>query len=550
SSTQSGSGTFIGPPAPTRSLEDLEKARHDGAAAGDEVGKIVGAKRWDNEDHEKLFLALNEAEKHVDDPDYAVAFMKSFVPDGLASWCKLMNNSVIDLQVEMDILRPMSRVFATATHQGAEFPPETRNILMNSRCLDTLVHHGNFEKEFAADAARKILKDPDYYERSDGSDRVYMQLDDRRKWHEGDARLGALKMLANNPAAATEILESYGEEGRRLIFKALEDDDLVGREAATVLERGLADFPNRKLSEDTLELIIKDSAEGRLDLSDHGKRAMARLLSSEEGMKRMLEVARADATEVEGYKTSDEGFTIAAGTVQKFMGELLDDESARAELLKGMAAQNAIRLKQDAQALGAKPIDDVRDSLFQLKETIKEFSELNQLIAEGVKEASNEKEANAFKSAGLNLVIGEAVKLVPGGFAGKFVLDKALETAGDEFITKKVLSGEEKKRVKALDEDGLTDDMDRSARYLTLVALLRDKGITDQLVPSDSPLRKWDKDSDGHIEMPTPPLAGTKAPKDWQDFSNALHEERKRGSPIGKAVQEIEGWAEIWKSNT
>lgn len=548
SSSQATSGEFIGPVAPARSLEDLEKAQHDGAAAGDEVGEIVGARRWDDKDHEKLFLALNEAEKHVDDPEYAVAFMKSFVPDGLANWCKLMNNSVIDLRVETDILRPMSRLFATATHQGEQFPPETRNGLMNSRCLDTLVHYGNFETEFAAEAARKILKDPDFYERSDKSDRVYAEFDAREKLHKGDARLGALKMLANNPAAATEILESYGEDGRRLIFKALEDDDLVGKEAAIVLERGLANFPNRKLSEDTLELIIKDSAEGRLDLSDHGKRAMARLLSSEEGTKRLLEVARADAEEVEGYRTSDEGFRIAAGTVKEFMGKLLDDDEAKAELLRGMAAQNAIRMKQDAQNLGAKPIDGVRESLSELKETIKEFSVLNQLIADGVEGASSAKEANAFMSAGLNLVIGEAVKLVPGGFVGKFVLDKALETAGDEFITKKVLSEEEKKRVKALDEEGLKDDMDRSARYLTLVALLRDKGITDQLVPADSPLRRWDKDGDGLIEMPNPPLAGTKAPKDWQDFANALHEERRRGSPIGKAVQEIEGWVEIWKS--
>jgi hypothetical protein len=83
----------------------------------------------------------------------------------------------------------------------------------------------------------------------------------------------------------------------------------------------------------------------------------------------------------------------------------------------------------------------------QLKETIREFSELNQLIADGVKDASNEEEANAFKAAGLNLVIGEAIKLVPGGYVGKFVVDKALETAGGE-LADKVLSAEEKERVK------------------------------------------------------------------------------------------------------
>jgi hypothetical protein len=550
SSTQAGSGTFIGPPAPARSPEELEKARYDGAAAGHDVGKIVGAKRWDDEDHEKLFLALSEAEKHVDDPDYAVAFMKGLVPDGLASWCKLMNNSVIDLQIEMDILRPMSRLFATATHQGEQFPPETRSALMNSRCLDTLVHYGNFETEFAADAARKILKNPDYYERSDKSDRVYMQLDDRRKWHEGDARLGALKMLANNPAAATEILESYGEEGRRLIFKALEDDDLVGKEAATVLERGLADFPSRKLSEDTLELIIKDSAEGRLDLSDHGKRAMARLLTTEEGMKRLLKVSEANVEAWDQSKTSDEGFWVSAGTFKEFAGKLLDDEGARAEFLKGLAAQNAVRMKQEAAALGAEPIgEDIRKSMSRLGDTIKSFPQLNQLTADGVKDASNEKEANAFKTAGINLVIGEAIKLVPGGYVGKFVVDKALETAGSE-LTDKVLSAEEKKRVKTLDEKGLTNEMDRATHYLALVAVFGDKELTAQLVPPGSPLRQWDKDGDGRIQMPTPPLAGTKTPKDWQAFTEALKHERDNNTPIGQAVREIETWAEIWKSET
>jgi len=548
-SGQAGSGAFIGPPAP-RSLEDLDKARKDGSDAAAKAADLMGERRFDRGDQETLINALADADKHADDPAYALAFMDRFVPDGLKAWCNLAAHSVVDVKLHEGILRPISRLFATSTNQGDQFPPDTRKALLDSRCLDTLVHYGTFEKGFALEAARKLLKDPDHYERSDGSDRVYAELDDHQKWHYGDARVGALRMLANNPAAATEILEAYGPDGRRLIFHALEDDDLAGREAAKVLQVGLADFPNRKLSEDTLELIIKDSAEGRLDLSDHGKRVIARLLTSEEGMKRLLKVTEANVEEWGHTKTSDEGFWVSAGTFRKFAGKLLDDEVARAEFLKGLAAQNAVRMKQEAAALGAEPIgEDIRKSMSRLGDTIKSFSQLNQLIADGVKDASNEKEANAFKTAGINLVIGEAIKLVPGGYAGRFVVDKALETAGSE-LTDKVLSAEEKARVKTLDEKSLTNEMDRATHYLALIAVFGDKELTEKLVASDSPLRQFDKDNDGRIEIPTPPLAGTKTPKEWQAFTEALNEERKNNTPIGQAVREIETWAEIWKSET
>jgi hypothetical protein len=90
-------------------------------------------------------------------------------------------------------------------------------------------------------------------------------------------------------------------------------------------------------------------------------------------------------------------------------------------------------MKLDAAALGASPIGgDLRDSMSQLKETIREFSELNQLIADGVKDASNEEEANAFKAAGLNLVIGEAIKLVPGGYGWRPI--GGVNLAGRRFL--------------------------------------------------------------------------------------------------------------------
>ena len=466
--------------------------------------------------------------------------MKSLVPDGLASWCKLMNSSVIDVQIEMDILRPMSRLFATATHQGDQFPPETRNALMNSRCLDTLVHYGNFEKQFALDAYHKIVNDPGYYERSDGSDRVYSGLDPRGNHEDGDARVAALRLLANNPAAAQEILEKDGPEGRRPIFEALRDKGLLGKEAAAVIEAGLQNLDS-KASEDTLELLIKDTADGRLKLCDYGKQAMARIVSSQQALDRLKEVAYADSRSDEITSTTgDEGFNVATDTLQKFMGKVLDDKGANAEFRSGVAAYTAADFKAKVAAAGQTTIGDP-ESLSGLKTAIEDLGKFFQAVAKGVEDASGEKEKNAFLAAGLDLAVSQAVALVRGAVAGKFILDKALETGGKEGLDK-ILEAKNEERIKNLDKDGLKDELNRSVRNLVTVTLLRDKGVTDQLLDKDSPLRKnWDKNLDGQIEVPDPKS------NEWKSFTHDVTVERKNGTLMGRALLEMEDWAETMK---
>ena len=396
SSSQAGSKDFIGPPAP-RSIEDLEKVRKAGADVATEAAKILADKNFDLKDEEKLRAVLHNAEHRADDPVYALAFMDAFLPDGLAAWCRLASRNVLNVELQAALLRPMSSVFATASRQGDQFPPEMRKTLLNSPCLDTVVHYGTFDKDFALEAARKILKDPDHYERSDGSDRVYAGLDPRGNYESGDARVGALRLLANNPEAAQAILEQHGEEGRRLIFDALRDSGMAGKEAAAVVEAGLQHLDS-KASEDTLELLIKDTADGRLKLHDYGKQAMARILSSEEGMERLQKSVIADLTKADkDWLTGAKGFKVPAATLGTFMGKMLDDEAAQNAFLKGKAAHDARLMKQKVQEVGAQQItEDIDVALTGVTNAIRASAKLNQLIAEGVKDASGEKEANVF----------------------------------------------------------------------------------------------------------------------------------------------------------
>jgi hypothetical protein len=541
SSGEAVAGSTMGPPAPTRTLEDIDKARHDGAATAAGAGKILADKNFNLKDEEKLRAVLEDADHHADDPAYALAFMDSFIPDGLAAWCRIASRNVINVDLQAPLLRPMSRVFATATRQGDQFPPEMRKALLNSPCLDTVVHDGTFEKDFALEAARKILKDPDRYERSDGSDRVYAGLDQKGNYESGDARVGALRLLANNPDAAQEILEKHGTEGRRLIFDALEDSGLAGKEAAAVLEAGLQHLDS-KLSEDTLELIIKDTADGRLKLHDYGKQALARILSTEQALERLKVIAVAGRqSDRVTWLTGDEGFNVPLDTFQKCIGKVLDDKAAHAAFLGGIATYSADDLRDRVATLGKGQIVDPEDDVYEVKSGIRSMGKLLQGIADGVEDASGEKEKNAFLAAGLDLAVSQTVALVPGGFAGKFIVDKALETAGKESLDK-VLDAKNQERIKNLDKDELKEELNRNGRNFVTIGMLSDKNVTDQLVDEDSRLRaNWDKNKDGQLEIPDPDS------NDWQKFTEDVTSEMDHGTPIGRALLELDVWAEAFK---
>lgn len=79
------------------------------------------------------------------------------------------------------------------------------------------------------------------------------------------------------------------------------------------------------------------------------------------------------------------------------------------------------------------------------------------------------------------------------------------------------------------------------------ITVVGDKGLADQLVPQDSPLRKWDVDGDGRIDVPPPPLPHADADA-WDDFTSALEFELRRGSPIGRVALKISDWTETFRA--
>lgn len=248
--------------------------------------------------------------------------------------------------------------------------------------------------------------------------------------------MGALNLLANNPDASQSLLETRGPKGRRLIIDTLEDDGITGKAAAAALEVGL-DNLDRPGSEKTLELVVRATASGALDLPGAGKQALARLLSSQQGVTRLMDVADANIKARQRWTTDYAGFRVPGGTVKSRIGRILDDATARGDFLQGLAEQTADSLGPAADQLASSPIEgNLEAAMHKLKTSIRRSQRLSQLIAEGVKEPTGEKVANAFLVAGLNLAVSEAAKLIPGAYAGKFIAEKVPETAGTESITK------------------------------------------------------------------------------------------------------------------
>lgn len=137
---------------------------------------------------------------------------------------------------------------------------------------------------------------------------------------------------------------------------------------------------------------------------------------------------------------------------------------------------------------------------------------------------------------------------MPGGTAGKFIVEKSWDVAGSELIDR-TLTAEQKNRIKKLDHPEVVKELNRTERYLAQMALLGDKGLATQLIPEGSPLWRWDKDGDGQLELPTPPLGTVPASEDWREFSEALEFERTRQPPskIGVALMQVDLWAESHK---
>jgi hypothetical protein len=340
----------------------MGNAAREATAAAKEFADILDQRHFDGSDHAKLFAVLNSAEPDAEDPAFATAFVRRLLPDGLTAWCELMAKSVINIHVEQDILRPLSRLIGTATTAEGGLDPAARRTVLNSPCLDTLIHYGTFDADFAHAAARRILENPGRYRRVDGSHRVYAGVDDADHYQKGDARYGALRLLANHPALAQRFAEQTAPPdpaGRMLLLKSLEKDGLVGEAAAAALEAGLSDL-SRKESEDTLELVIRMVAHGHLDLSAPAKVTLARLLTDQQAVGRLLRVAMVGHKDTIEWQTDTLGFRVPADTLESCLGKILDDKRARAEFLARLAQETGTLFSKDAAAVGATKLTEPR----------------------------------------------------------------------------------------------------------------------------------------------------------------------------------------------
>lgn len=534
------------------SREDVEWSRREGAKAADSVADILDDQRFDAKDHEKLFIALTKAEQHADDPAFAAAFVESFVPDGLRSWCKLVANSVVDLRAEMDILRPLSRLVGTASMAGEQQRSETHEALLDSPCLDTLVHYGSFDTDFALVAARRILEDPSRYHRADGSDRVYSQLTRDGRYETGDARVGALALLANNPQAARIIAESKGPSGRMLLLRALEEDGPVGTTAAAALEAGLADL-NRVASENTLEVLIKMVNSGELELKGAGKACLARLLTSQDMLEKLANATFLTKEGRGGRRSDAVGFGVVASKLEGTFGKILDDEAARAEFSSRLAVQSSALLKEKAMTYAA---DSGGDPLGPLLKELGDLGNLYQAITEGAYGAASQKEANVYAVAGLKKALTETLKLIPGAGLATTLASTAIETQGREWIDE-FLGAEEKKRVENLDPEGLAKELEQHLRPLATLALFTNPELVKHLIPPGSPtaarFAAWvHYDEQGNPTVTIPPPSKEEEPGNdptsWNSFIEALGAERDtEGSALGEAVTRIDDKVETFK---
>jgi hypothetical protein len=167
-----------------------------------------------------------------------------------------------------------------------------------------------------------------------------------------------------------------------------------------------------------------------------------------------------------------------------------------------------------------------------IKPYIESMNSAAQLVVRKGRELKKTQDSNVFIYGTLNLATykaweaaGSINKSSPDREAGtlKAVLDKAAEN-----------------KVGALDASDLTREVGRLFEFLGQVVFLGDKGITDQLLPADSAIRKsWDTDGDGRLEVPLPPIASNAEADAWSAFQKALEAETDARSPIGVARLEI-----------
>jgi hypothetical protein len=101
---------------------------------------------------------------------------------------------------------------------------------------------------------------------------------------------------------------------------------------------------------------------------------------------------------------------------------------------------------------------------------------------------------------------------------------RASPTAADQTATvPDLLKEADERKVSGLDRDDLTADVRRFLKWIGITVIYSEKGVTDQVVPPESLLRKeWDKDGDGRLNVPLPPIRSGSDAKAWQDFTSTF----------------------------
>lgn len=540
-----------------------------GEAAGD-FARALDPPKFRAEDHgpglphpdtTDLVAALAKAEEFADDPACAAAFVNALVPDGLAKWCKLAARTTIDAAEQADVIAPLSRLIGTATRSGAALDPKARQAVLDSPCLDTLVHAGEFDTAFACEAARRILDHPERARRIDATDRLYTAIDSNGHALTGDARYGALLLLANNPAAAQLMCEVRpkldakanplryqdgehkgqiipdGTDRRLPILKALEARGLTGQAAAGALDAGLADL-TRQESVNTLELALRMVAHDHLHPRGPGKLVLARLVTDPAIVNRSSDGKRVEpglfshqdrALDTMDWETGWDRFNIPRQTLGMAFAKLMEDDSARAELMSGLSLQAAELLRDAAREAGQRHVlpEGSPEQIRVYLDAVERIGEVFGATIAGAKWVGDKpKEPTPFLVAGIELLISEAAKALPGGAVVSEVVGagaKATAKAGFDIRQREA-------ELKRLKPEQLQSRLLDSLKVLIFTTLLQDEGFVHQMIPPGSPgaevLRNEGfLDEHGRIRMPAPD--DTEA---WNRFSPAL---RAKDSPLG-----------------
>jgi Uncharacterized conserved protein len=204
--------------------------------------------------------------------------------------------------------------------------------------------------------------------------------------------------------------------------------------------------------------------------------------------------------------------------------------------VRSVATQVVKMLQESAQSLGNSQLSTPFGKA--INPYLASVREAGELFRDHAKAFQNG-DYNTFVYVAMNLAGFQAAKALGSDLASS----SSVETDGEAIQA--LLAEADSEKVPDLDNADLGSEAQRLLEFLAEVIFISDKGIADQLVPPDSPLRtNWDGDGDGRIQPPLPPIAVNTEPDPWRQFSRDLTFEADRASPIAIARLEIQSTAD------